>query len=236
MRLLSGPQGKSRKELENINQEIRSLELDGVIKSKRKEISDLDRELVSSLSQIGSERYEEEKQWKEKIRILTEEVDNLERRKSIALVPLEKREQEVETKDSVLSRREENILIKESDMERTREILQDRLDAISEREQDATDYSVKLNSREFAIQFQEKEIQGRMAALTEILKESLSDILIAQTEEARRKAVLKGRDVSIKEREEHVRQQEASFANREKAIVDRYKTLQRAIAEINLRK
>ena len=52
---------------------------------------------------------------------------------------------------------------------------------------------------------------------------------------AQKKAVLKGRDVSITERERNVELQEASFADREKRIVDRYQTLLRAITETNLK-
>lgn len=235
MRLLKPLEGQSRRQIENAQQELRSSQLDQVLKDKRKEINDLDIQLVNSLSEIGRRNYDEENMWKEKIDVLTREVEALESRRKSALVPLEEREKEVQNRESALLKREEIIAIKESDVEQTREILENKLDAISEREQDATNYSVNLNNREFAIQLQEKQIGERMAGLTIILQESYDEMQKAQAENAQRKAILKGRDVSIAEREKNVDMQEASFANREKAIVDRYKTLLSAISETKLK-
>jgi len=236
MRLLSTPQGKSRIELDNAAQSLRSIQLDEVIRTKRKEIEDLDKSYTNLLSQKGAQNYEEEQLWQEKLRVLNEEVTNLEERKRLALVPLEERVKSIENREGELLKREEIALIKDSDNEHTKEILEDKLDSISEREQEATDYSISLNSREFAIKLQEEQIQQRMKALTSILQESFDEITNTQAEEARRKAVLKGRDISITEREQFVAKQEASFANREKAIADRYRTLLRAIHETNLKK
>ena len=235
MRLLTPPAGQSRRQVENADQERRSIQLDQVIKDKRKEINDLDIQLVNSLSDIGKRNYEEEIVWKAKINVHTREVEALESRRKHALVPLEEREKKVQDTESVLLKREEMVAIKESDVEQTRELLEGKLDAISEREQEATNYSVTLNNREFAIQLQEKQISERMKALTEILQESLDETQKAQAEAARQKAILKGRDVSITEREKYVDIQEKSFADREKRIVDRYQTLLRAITETNLK-
>lgn len=235
MKLLSTPQGKSRRELENVNQELRAQELDTLIRAKRKELEDLDKQVLSSFSEKATKNYEEEELWKEKIRQMTEEVENLERRKKIALVPLEQREKEVEDKISALSKREELVAIKESDIESTKEILQRRLDEVSEREQEATDYSITLNNRRFNIEFQEAEMKRNMEAITKIIAESLVEADKARAEAARRKAILKGRDVSITEREKNVEMQEASFANRERKITDQYQSLLRAITETNLK-
>ena len=235
MRLLTPPAGQSLRQVELAQQELRATQLDQVIKDKRKEINDLDNRLINSLSETGKKGKEEEQMWKEKIAVLTREVDALESRRKSALVPLEEREKSVQDREGVLLKREEMVLIKETDLEQTKELLEDKLDAISEREQEATDYSVTLNNREFAIQLQEKQISERMKALTDILQESFNEIQKAQAEAAQRKAVLKGRDVSITEREKNVELQEASFANREKRIVDRYQTLLRAINETKLK-
>ena len=74
-----------------------------------------------------------------------------------------------------------------------------------------------------------------MNALTEILRESLEDIERNKAEVAKRKAILKGRDISITEREKNVEMQEAAFDKREQAILDKYRTLQKAITETNLK-
>ncbi len=235
MRLLKPLEGQNRQQAEIAQQQLRVGELDQVIRDKRKEINDLDNLLIKTLSETGKKNYEEEQMWKEKISGLTREVEALESRRKYALVPLEEREKEVENRESALLKREEIVAIKESDVEQTRELLEGKLDAISEREQEATNYSIQLNNREFAVQLQEKQISERMNGLTTILQESYDEMQKAQTEVAQRKAVLKGRDVSILEREKNVEMQENSFANREKAIADRYKSLLSAISETKLK-
>lgn len=235
MRLLSPKEGKSRQELDIQSQERRIVELDALINTKRIELDNLDRQLLKILSDNGAERYNEEEEWRSKISSLTEEVEQLEARRKRALVPLEEKEKELQDKDSALLKREEQIVIKESNLEYTKEALQDRLDAVSEREQDATDYAQKLNNREFAVQFQEQQIKERMVALTTIIKEAFEDMQRSQAESAKQKAILKGREVPLLERERNVEMREKSFADRERAITDKYQTLLRAITETNLK-
>jgi len=235
MRLLNPSQGKSRRDIEITTQERRIIELDSLIEQKRLELQNIDRQFVKTLTEKGAEHYEEEGKWRDKIQSFTEEVEQLEARKRRALVPLEEKETMLQDMASALFKREEQAKIKESDLIRTKELLENKLDEISEREQEATDYSLVLANRERNIQFQEVQIQERMKALTIILQESYDEIQDSQQEVATRKAIIKGRDITLDERERRVKEQEDSFANRERAIADKYKTLMRAITETNLK-
>lgn len=235
MKLLSPPAGKSRQQIENAANELRAQQLDEVLRGKRKEINDIEKLFNSTLSEQEIRQKEEERVWRETLSNLKAEVENLERRKALAQVPLEEKERRLDNDRSALSKREEAIVIKESDLEYTKEKLEDKLDAVSEREQEAEKYAQTLNNREFAIQLQEAQIRERMKSLTVVLQETYEEIVAAQAEAAQRKAILKGRDVSITEREKYVDMQLNSFADRERAINDRYKTLLRAITETNLK-
>jgi len=234
MKLLSPPEGKSQLAVQNAAQEVRSIELDKLMVAKRKELNDLDNRLVNSLSEVAKQGVAEEQLWKTRIAALTQEVDALESRRKSALVPLVSRENEVDDRERVLLKREEVIAMRESENDSERQMLEDRLDEVSEREAEANQYAISLNNREFAIGLQESQLKDRMDSLTTILMESLEEVKRAQTESARYKAMLKGRDVSIAEREKYVEAQEASFANREASILDKYRTLQKAITETNL--
>lgn len=211
------------------------MELDKLIVAKRRELNDLDQLYLNKSSELGQKGVSEEQLWKKRIEDLTIEVEALESRKESALIPLVDREKEVENRERVLLEREERVSFRESEADSERQMLEDRLDDVSEREQEATKYSVSLNNREFAIAFKEKQVQERMDALTAILIESLEEVKKSQAEAARYKASLKGRDVSITEREKYVEKQEAGFAAREEAILDKYRTLQRTITEVNLK-
>lgn len=235
MKLLTRPEGQSMRATENASQELRSIQLDQAIRDKRKEIDDLEKIFIQTLSAQGNKNYEEERLWKEKISGLTNEVLELEGRRQRALVPLVEKEKLLQDRDSALLKREEITSIKESDLEYMRDFLENKLDAVSEREQNAVTYAETLNNREFNLQFQEHELKNRSDALTMILKESHEEIEKGKMELSQQKATLKGREVTILERERNVAMKEKSFANREKAILDKYATLQRAITETNLK-
>lgn len=151
------------------------------------------------------------------------------------VVPLEKRIRAVDTKDSALSKREELIVIKEAENNRTAELLQDRLDHISEREQDAIDFAATLEARSSNLTIQENDLRKRQDALVEIIKQTSVEKIKAETELGKQKAVLKGREVVLAERERVVRTKENGFIAREKSITDKYQTLQRAISEMKLK-
>jgi len=84
-------------------QERQSLQLDQTLKNKRQELRQTDDLLTTSLAQIGVRGEEEEHHWQEKLRPLREEVLSLEERKKQALVPLEERLKELDTRESAVS-------------------------------------------------------------------------------------------------------------------------------------
>lgn len=235
MKLLSTPQGTSKQSLDQATQERHILELDSLIKQKRKELDELDRSQLRIASESTTKNFTEEQEWKQKITALTIEVDALESRKRSALVPLQEREKQVETKERVLLEREIQVNLKASDNDYTAEILTNRLDEVSERERAATDLSRLLTAREVTITAKEREVESRMNAVTSTMKKAIEDIEEAKAELSQEKAVLKGRDTAITERERLVALQEAGFSNREKKITDQYHALQRAITETNLK-
>lgn len=235
MRLLTPPQGKSRREIELAEQAVRAQELDELVQTKKKELNDIDLTFERSLSEKGKANYEEEEEHKARIRILEQDVQNLERRRERALLPLESKEKELQDKESALLKREREVTTKESEAEYTAQSLQDKLDTVSEREEDALEYSVTLTSREANIRLREEEIEKREASLTSILKQSMDEVNEGRTEITRQKAVLKGRGIVLTERERAVEKSLKSIADRELRLVDRYKTLQKAITETNLK-
>lgn len=232
MKLLSFPQGKSLQEHEAAAQELRIIELDGFIRAKRKELDDLDRKILFHAS---PQALKEEEAWKEKIRLLTEEVANLERRRTVLLVPLEAREKEADTRLEALLQREETILIKETDLSQTADALADRLDDVSEREQNTLLHEADVEARSSNLALKEAEQKKREDAVLALMKEAHAEKLAATADISRQQAVLKGRDTVLNERERVVAKKEKGFLTREKAIVDRYKTLERAIAEMKLK-
>lgn len=235
MKLLKTEEGKSKRSIDNAAQELRGVQLDALIVSKRKELDSTDRQLTAVLSEKGQQGQKEESFWKERISELTREVDALESRRKAALVPLQEREKAIQDKESVLLKREEQSSIKESDLERTRELLEDKLDDVSEREQTAIDYAGTLESRSSVLSLQEDDMQKRQDALVSVLRQAVEEKAREEALLSQQKAMLKGREVVISEREAEAAKKEKSFADREKKILDQYQTLQRAIAEVKLK-
>lgn len=234
MRLLSPPQGKSLLASDVASQQVRSVEIDNIIRAKRKEISELDNVLVNSLSELGKKGSTEEQFWKERISNLTHEVEGLESRRKSALVPLEAKEKELEDKERVLLKREELVDLQESENISSGELLEKRLDDVSEREQTALNYAKSLEIRSQNISLQENNIRIRQEALVSIIQQVNKDKKLAEEEINQQKAILKGREVILAEREALCTKKEAGFANREKKILDQYRTLQSTITEVNL--
>lgn len=233
MKLLSSPEGTNRRQLDNASQELRSTQLDALIRKKQKELNDLERQVLDSLSEFGKQSSEQEAHLKEKILNLTADVASLELRKQQASVPLEEKEKELQDRERVLAGREETALIKESDLDITTQVLEDRLDSLSEREQSATEYSHLLNARELRISVEEENVRQRMDAVSALMKEVYEEKKKAETEFSQERAMLKGREVSLTEREQIVAKKEAGFVNRERKILDQYHALQQAVAETN---
>lgn len=235
MRLLTPPAGKSLREIENAKQEVRTQQLEQIIRDKRKEIEQVEHIAVEALSKHGLENYEDEKRWKTRIAELTLEVEGLEQRRRTALLPLEKREKELTIKDRVLSEREEKLSIKETDLESVQEALAERLDDLSERQLTASEYATSLEQRNSNLVLQESEIQKRQDALVVILRQTNEEKQINETNLSTQIALLKGREKAISQRERVVEKKEKGFVSREKAILDKYETLRRAISEMKLR-
>lgn len=176
-------------------------------------------------------------QEKAEVRILEadERTKEYERLRDTNLIPLENREKAVHTKESALLKREESIEIKESTLESDRELLEERLDDISEREQTALDHAASLEKRAHVISLEEAEVKNRQNALVTIVRQVSEDKKKSEQEINNQKAILKGREVVISEREAIVAKKEAGFAAREKKILDQYRSLQKAITETNLK-
>lgn len=231
MKLLSTPQGKSRREIDNAQEELRSQQLDELIRAKRKELNDLDLRVLAREAEYSSWDFEAEREKLENERASLAR-ERKEYRKS--LVPLEQKEKELDTVASALLKQKEQLDIRETDLDQTSEILQERLDLVSEREQNALALSQDIEGRSSNLVIQEEEFKKKETALVEIMRTHEIERRKDERDIAKQKSVLKGRDTVLKERERAVAQKEAGFEAREKRLLDRYQTLQRAITEKKL--
>lgn len=234
MKLLSPPEGKSQLAAQNASQEVRAIELDKLIVLKRKELGDLDNKYLNDSAGMGARGSSEEQYWKERISVLTREVEGLEGRKKTALMPLVEREEKINDNERALLEREGKISLRESEIESEQQILEDRLDEVSEREQTALEYAQSLEIRASNVSIGESQVQSRQDALVQIVQQVNIDKKVSEDEINRQKAVLKGREIVLEQREAECSKKEASFASREAKILDQYRALQKAKTEINL--
>lgn len=151
------------------------------------------------------------------------------------IVPLVNREQVLQNNERALLKREEHIAIRETENDSERQLLEDRFDDISEREQATKDYSATLEQRARNIALQEGEFQKHQDSLVVLLREFSNDKKKAEDDISTQRALLKGRETILLEREKICAKQEAGFANREKSILAKYRQLQKAITATNLK-
>lgn len=233
MNLLSVKDSRTKRAAENSTQELRSVELDVLIRDKRKELDDLVLLIAGNLERCRTENEVERREHIELLTPLRREVEELEQRKKQALLPLHEKEKEVEDRMVVLLQREEEVSIRESEAESTLEHLQDRLDDIQERSHELDSKKNALDKREFGVKIQEDEVIDRSTKLTTVLETGYESLKKAASLVEKEKAEARGREIILSERESRLVKKEKDLESREKALIDKYQTLERSIARLN---
>ena len=232
MKLLSATETRDKREQLNTTLSSRSASLDDAIVSKRKELLSMEEEFLRAMENNRLVRMKEEVEWQERNSVLDTETRELEARRKIVLVPLEQKEKELDTRFEVLLQREQSVSKKEAEADKNLELLELRLDDASDRLANASKRSQELSRREEGIKMQEAQTKARTSEFNDVLSKTLLDFDKQRLEIATKMEFLKGTEVILKERESRVNSAEKDLVKREKLLLDRYTTLQRAVEEM----
>lgn len=231
MKLLSPVETRTKRETQNTALSSRSAELDKTVVAKRKELLAMDEEFLRAIEKNRLERMREEAEWQQRNQVLRTETEGLENRRNRALVPLENREKEVETKEEALLQREKEVAKREGDMDFLKETLEHRLDEASERLETASKRSQKLDKREVGVKAQEALTTIRTEEFNALLETTFIDFDRQRTEIAEKQVENQGKETILSEKQARIDALEKDLVSRETLLLDRQLTLQRAVEE-----
>lgn len=231
MKLLNPSQANATLQKSAERDSKRAIELQDLIVGKYKELGSIEVLFEETLARQKAAWAEEEQEYKNAIDVLLREVRVLEKRRKDALIPLTTRAEELENIAKLLTVREAKAIEDRKEVEELKDLLQQRLDEVGERDLRLNELSATLARREVGIASQEQDIRTNSERLTKAIQDATLEIAAAEQILATEKLKVETERDHIKQREQEVDIKEAGFDARERAIQDRYETLQRAIAE-----
>jgi chromosome segregation ATPase len=232
LRLLAPAEAVHKSKQRTEGEKQKAVKIDALVAQKHKELAEAESNFAIALKRQHEIWAKEEKEHQEKVTHVTHEVTILEERRNQALIPLEERGKELETKDRNLRERSVVLDLRETDLNESAQSLADRLDEVSEREQKAFESAQSLLIQREDIESRRNDLKANTDTFTRAFTKASGELTERELVVRREEIALKNRAVTLKEREDKVADKEAGFDNRERAIQDKRETLNRAIAEI----
>lgn len=207
--------------------ERRAVELQTLIVAKHKELEELEQTFADTLKRNQGVWASEEEAHKVRVQKLVDEVLVLEERKVQALLPLTERKKELDTIASALKEKEENLRVRETEIEERGDSLNVRLDEEGERELQCADRAATLSLQEGGLTLQREELRRMSEGFTEAMTRSTFELNNRDRALQLREAELKTKETQVLERERIAREKEIGFDARDRALKDAYETLER---------
>lgn len=229
MKLLNIKQVIDNKE----NQISRSLsrisELDKLILSKQKEVNKLEEEFNITLNRQKESWLKEKNTYINKIKELIEEAGLLEKRKEQALLPITERDNNSKKILKLAVEKEKKLNDKEIELDEKLDLLEDKITSLSDRELKIKEKEQLQYIAQEGIELQKEQIKQDLDNLNKLIIKKNEEFNSKFLELSKKIAEIELRENTIKDKEMELIKIENSFADREKAIKDKYETLQRTI-------
>jgi len=223
--VLSKRDEQSLKELKRLNTVNKTLD------TKRKELDSIKIEFEETLNRNKNSFQKEELEHQAKIITLKTEVEGLEKRRKKALIPLSERWNQLADINESLIKKEEELKVKEEAVEEIKDMLEERLTAVADREQEADRLGKIQAVAQSGINTQKEQVKKQAKEMANIIDKSLIDIKNKEDVLLKEKVIQEIKEKELKDKEIKLNEIEKGFANRERAIKDKYETLGLAIEE-----
>lgn len=222
-------QAKERKDKDN----ARIVEIQELVAKKLRDLADVEKQFDDTFQRQRNQWAAEEQEHQNVMLEKTKKVEQLEERRKASLVPLTVRGKELENVASALTLREERAAKRDKELNEKSALLEHRLDEVGEREQQCKTRETTIKSQEIGIQMQAQDLLKGSELLNGAIVKAQADDKKAKEGLDTHEKILWSRESVIGERERKVAEMEASFVNREKAIRDKYATLERTIKRLH---
>lgn len=197
--------------------------------SKRLLLQKLETEFEETLKRQRENWLKEENKYIESKNAIEKETEELEKRKKQALIPLEEREKVISEHENEIKNILAELERKNEDFVNNIEALEKRLEEVSEREQEAERISkIQLKKKE-GIEIQQELISNQSKDFNDMMTKAIADISKKSSVLSKKETELLLKETALKDKELELGKIEKGFADREKAIIDKYNTLQRSL-------
>lgn len=233
MKLLAPQQAQTVKESERVRELLRMEEQRKEAKKIRQALANAEADFKAVLSKNRSLWAKEEFEHAKRIKEMVAEVDVLEDRKAKALIPIKMYEDQAKT---LLKQAEEIAYankLAQTELEKTQERLESKLDYLGQKEQDLSLWEKKLQSRELGVREQEAFIKESTALTTKELEKlaKLKAEVDDYIKEKERKLEL--REINIKSKEEQQKRTDKALSDLALQLEDERQTLERAMKRLS---
>jgi chromosome segregation ATPase len=236
MKLFSSTEVITNKQQQTVSDIHRVKEVNELLEKRRKELRELEVDFDYVLEQQQNKWEEEKARNNKEINDLKSQVMQLEARRKQNLLPLEQQSEELDALKKKLAKKELDLAKKEEEMDEKLELLEEKLSEAEDREQELDrQYRLHAMAQE-GIASQKANIALQAKELNSKLNDAFKEDKLRKNEILRLQATLDLKEKALQDKEKELKKIEAGFADRERAIKDRYETLQRTIAQSHLDK
>ena len=227
MRLLSQQQVKQNKESELAKEALRIAETQKLSKKSREELAKTQAEFYNTLAKNRELWANEAEEHQRIVKEMKKEVEELQKKKEQALIPIKIYKDEVDRKMDVATILMEKAKQQKQENDALEEILEDRLDEVGQREQD-----VKLKEQKLLSQIQANEqqanfvIQGQKS-LNQEIKEFVKQREQAFKDIDKRMTAVLLKEHTLEERMDSLKRTEETLCILAKQLEDRRGILDR---------
>jgi predicted nucleic acid-binding Zn-ribbon protein len=211
MKLLSPQQNRASKEAENVREMARTQEIQKAAQKARLELSKAEADFKENLSKFKEVWALEEKNHSDRIKEMSKEVDQLEKRKQQALIPISIYKESANKVMQEARQLYDEARQKDEEIAKLREKLEDKLDAVGEREQDMAELGQKLA-------LQRVSIENEGIILAEKTKGLNEQIVAFLAKAESREKELKDRETKIVLQEQTIKAERDSLKRTEKGL------------------
>lgn len=236
MRLLTPNQTKDLQSEEQVLKILRTQETEEAAKRANMGLARAEADFAATLARNREIWEQEEKEHAKRKKEMAQEVLELEEKRSQALIPVSLLQDKADKKMREAEEFSKELKVREDGIEEIKDILEDRLDEVGEREVAADKREKSLDLRTQGIERQSKMISEGAVNLTQ----RISDFEVKKAEEERelseRKTALFLRERSVTAKEESQKRTAKSLQDWETQLKDERGTLNRAWAELEHKK
>lgn len=227
MKLLSQAQLQQLKDAEIRKELIRSQEMDKQTKKSREDIAKAQTDFFDTLAKNRETWAKEEQSHLLMVKEMSDEIKKLEKRKGLTLVPIKIEQDRIDMQLKFIEKTRKELEKEKENLSILQDLLEDKLDAVGECEQDVALKEQKATAKALQIETRSSDVEAKIKALNAQIIEFMRNKELADNDLQQRWIAVKLREMAMEARKESLDRTEKALEqiriklNDERAVLDR---------------